>query len=411
MINRSRIQCRACSGEVLFRIGLGIAPQQRFAFLCPICGSRLRGVLTVQPGQKPVVASDDYVDLEGQIDEGVLDKLPSTTVYVDLPIHKDAIGKSLAQGGSAFLELRRVMGASIESYIEKFDALRQTRQSLVPELLRAYPVFASRNWFSLSVVLKNGNLGHLLGSTSNAGPRESYLRLLQFSLNPLVVECDAQLRCHQEVLEVVATALTTAPEATSEFLRSADRQGIRAHLRTGLIEVSARLAEQLDMFIPALAIDHFSDDWRARIGEFRWFRDDFELLKQLYVDTFEVASTFLALLGPLSNIARRGSASVWLDQEKRKATALFADMTSERRFVLDEFPQLRQSYESLSAKRRNEFSHMRSTYDIATGAVRLANGKEVSIFTALNDLRAGAVLAPVLLGAVDYLDAHLQPQG
>src|SRR5579862_8535870 len=96
------MRCNSCQNTIMFRIGIGLADEEKFICQCPYCGVALRGVLRLD--QKAVTAkleSEDITDLQKDSVEDET-SLKGVNVYTDLPVHRSSQGKSLAEGGSAF---------------------------------------------------------------------------------------------------------------------------------------------------------------------------------------------------------------------------------------------------------------------------------------------------------------------
>lgn len=393
MLNRSFMKCEACRKPFTFRIGVGRGDQQAFVFECPRCHAALHGVLHADQRQPRLrLESEDMVEIPERKANG-WEEWPGVTVYTDLPVHVSCLGKSMLEGGSAFITLGKFMPEGAwRDYNERVAALHELRLQLLPALRRATAHFIAKDWVNVSKVLSAALVDqpHEIRARASFHFVSSTLFGPLFSETPWVDEVWALFR---------ATAAARRPEL--EALRGIiDRTGFR-QFRRQVVETLVRLFQKADALSSALAYERLRG---VDAREFKIFRDDLDVLKSLYVDLFELASRALAYLGVVANLHLRGDPEQWANGKTRTLGKMLTANAVDREFILGEFPACASLYAGLNRHTRNDFGHCKVHYDFASGCLVDQDGKEENFLLFLLDLLGAARCAAFCLLLVRLLD-------
>ncbi len=147
-----------------------------------------------------------------------------------------------------------------------------------------------------------------------------------------------------------------------------------------------------DALIPGLTYEYLKD--KVNINELQIFRDDFDELKIIYQDLFEISSTALAYIGAFVNLSFRDSPDKWSKKWKggntRGIKRILEDRASEREFIVDEMPYLKALYDEIDRHTRNDIGHFKIYYDFKSGMLIDEKGNQENIRLFLYDL-LGAV--------------------
>src|SRR6266508_3196 len=253
---------------MIFRMGVGLGEEQAFVCECPYCNGVIRGVLRAD--QREVTASFESEDLAEVAEEDVRDpsSLRGVTVYTDLPVHQSVQGRSLAEGGSAFLTIFRFMGERLAEYSTRAQTLQAVRLELIPELRRAASMYVREDWDRLADALGM----HRPASNPQAArhPRFVFLAVLEDLYQPLMDTATLSM-LRDEVARPILLAKQTDPPRFAALMAEFVAQGF-SRFRRQVAEVVVNCLLKFDALLPGLAYEHFSPEYRDSLGEFRIFR-------------------------------------------------------------------------------------------------------------------------------------------
>lgn len=397
------LRCKSCGNSAVVRIGVGTVEYEKFVYPCPYCGSTIHGVFRVDfatPNAHLETADAERLSTK----DANLKDLKAVTVYTDIPVHQSIVGRSLAEGGSAFMSLMRFMGQdSFSVYMTRAHLLQAARVQVLPILRRAQGFYTARSLARLS-----GLLSRALDSTVE-DPNEAIRELFGMLYAPIQFRT-GPLGWMDEVGRIFTESMAKG-DPCRETLNQIFEEGSFRHYRRQALAATLKCFEKCDALLPPLAFEYFSPAYNSRWSEFRIFRDDFEDLKVLYVDVFELASRGLAYLGAFLNITRRNDPRIWADGKKRTIQKALGLQAFEREFVLDETPRLKALYEHIRRQVRNDIGHYHLYHDVATGNLVDEEGQATNFLLFLTDFLGAVRVTAFVMALVDNVTVADESSG
>lgn len=331
-----------------------------------------------------------------EIDDADLAKFPGVTLAGDLPFHKVGAGKSLAEGGSPFLSLGKYMMPSrFEDFVKRSHALQQAWRTQLTVLKRLAPFYVDRKPDRLATALASEleRQVHI--------PDSIFLEMLLGFPRPLFVAglTDAwSVELGQ--LRASACQKGTAYEETVTEMLDNDRS---RQFRIQTISATLRCYENFDAVLPALAFERMKPKVREHPEDFRISRDDFEVLKGIYVDVFELFSRSFGFLGLEANLSHRQDRHRWLDANTRTLAKFLRLRAVDREFVVKEFPAVNKLSDQVRRHTRNDIGHYSIWHDVSTGELVASDGQRTPFLLFLSDFLGACRLTPYLVAWVDSL--------
>jgi len=208
----------------------------------------------------------------------------------------------------------------------------------------------------------------IVGAPVNTGhPSTDFARLFGINYAPFV-ERDRMHLLRSELSQSMEDCRTGHHEEYKDLLARMIQCGF-PHFRQQVADTACSCLARFDPLVVGLAYEHLTDAAKAHIEEFQVFRDDFDELKPLYVDAFELASRGLAYAGAINNLAVRGDSSQWPDGKTRSLQAVL-DMTAhQREFIAGDLGAAALLYAGINRNTRNDIGHRSVHYDFVTGCL------------------------------------------
>lgn len=392
-VYRYLLRCKSCGEKAVVRIGVGTVEYGKFVYPCPYCGGAIHGVFRID-FQTPD-AHLETVDAERLPTTGAnLENLKAVTVYTDIPVHHSIAGRPLAEGGSAFMSLMKFMGQdSFAVYMTRAHLLQAARVQVLPILRRAQGFYTARSLDRL-----RGLLSRALDSTVE-DPNEAIRELFGMLYAPIQFRT-GPLGWLDEIGHIFTDSIAKG-QACRETLKQVFEKGSFRHFRKQALAATLKSFEKSDALLPPLAFEYFAPAYSSRWSDFRIFRDDFEDLKVLYVDIFELASRGLAYLGVFLNLTRRNDPWTWADGKNRTIQKALGLTAIEREFVLDETPRLKTLYGNIRRHVRNDIGHYHLYHDVAMGDLVDEEGRRTNFLRFLTDFLGAVRVTGSVMALVD----------
>jgi hypothetical protein len=130
-----------------------------------------------------------------------------------------------------------------------------------------------------------------------------------------------------------------------------------------------------DALIPGIAIEMYPLH-HSQYGDLRIYRDNFPVLRDLYVQSFEACIQALTFVIESLNVIKRGNPHSYLDQAGIRQTprtrAQFNRLTAEKKLLfLSELPLWESTWNSsLDRQSRNKIGHRQIHHDLSSGTLR-----------------------------------------
>lgn len=434
LIAKRIIACNLCNGEAVLRLAIDFVMEDTFAFPCPTCGAALKGRLIMQvPSQHPgqqhpyfMINPDNYsvLDKKRQRKEDVT---KIVTIQTDLPVHRTRHLLSPQNGGSPSLWLSKEIGPNYGVFQGAIKALRILRREHIP-LVKALINYAEAGRLNvLDQEIRRLTLHPMIEFWRSHG-----LAIIR----QLAVTPAADLKSVFE--PKVATRLPTGkstpdilvrfyrtlevpffflvfPVSTLEMIKEFqgyadacynDKQTLYLPLlrefrstfgyesfRKKVFDVYPRIFDHLSSVTIGLLYDYLPQRLKESIAEFRVFRDDYAVVKGLYVDIFELVVQSLHFLGPMVNIVARNDPGKFYEIEsgskKIQVNSInrFIKLKAyEKLSILKELPELNEFIGRVSRPMRNDIGHFNAVYDYRTGDLVYEDGTHTNYVLFLNCL-------------------------
>jgi hypothetical protein len=412
MLHRVHSLCRCCDKPFLIRLGIGLADEQKFVFDCPECSAVLRGTLYLDHEEVSfTVKSDDFHQVDPDEVEGAGD-FPAVAIYVDLPVHRSFTQKSFQPGPTPFVILMYFLEkGTIEEWTKRKNTLHQMRLQLFPEIRRAASFYSARDWSNLAKQLSDEPLAPTQ-KESDLRAIYTFNKVFQHFYDPILAK-DVQTRLDDELQAHVKNCCSQHASEFRKLLTDlVDHNGF-GQFRVKVVETALRCFDAFDAVIPPMTFEMFSTEWQGRVDEFRLFRDDFDRLKAIYVDAFELSSRALAYVGTVVNLAKRGDCRKWSNAgskgwakgEKRSVKDVLKMKAFERQFILSELPAASALYDAVDRHTRNDIGHYNVYYDFKSGCLIDEQGTQENFLLFLRDylgvVRATSYLMSIV-GSITY---------
>ncbi len=318
--------------------------------------------------------------------------LPSLSIYTDLPVHQSRMGMPLESGGSAFISLIDfIERRHFTEYLSRSQAIQVLKFELLPVLRRSARHYLSRDKTRLGKALSKTE-----GKSARRDPDKAFLRLFGLLYGPLR-EWDDGDGWRVELASLMRACRSVSEDAYRVALEEIVRRGGFTDYRKKVVATSIKYFERADALLPPLAHECFTVENQSRWGEFRIFRDDFEELKILYLDAFELASKGLVYAGLFANLSNRADAGLWADGKARSLRRAMRLKSVDREFVLDELPEIGALYQGINRHTRNAIGHYKLEHDIETGSLVDDRGRRINFLRFLSDFLGAARVTGFLL--------------
>ena len=279
---RYPVQCAGCQAAIMLRLGVGHERRQPFFLVCPRCNAITRGAQMLTEDMKTSLELED-----GALLDSYDDCVVAVSINPELP-SVPGTGSFEDPDGSPFLMHTRLLGPERASnYSARIRAMATFADKPFKDLARLATYYVHSDWERFEEAGRR-----LYGATGGIGQlalRDALIgRAFHDALAPfwtadetkpygvLRDEWDAILGTDRTNFErVVSFARAEAVDAG--FLRLLD----------DLFKLALRYFEMRHALLPGLLLDWYPPSARARIPQLRLFRDDFEPLRDLYLQTFE----------------------------------------------------------------------------------------------------------------------------
>jgi hypothetical protein len=310
--------------------------------------------------------------------------VPSQTIYVDLPVHKSLVdARTMSkERPSPYIWVMSHLNDP-EGYHLKSTQILHIRTQLFPIIRKLPQPFFNKNGGPLEAGLKQvfpedadrqihqGNLGFAFYRAFDM----LYLPILDVPKTSLV-----RSEFKSTVERIGLENSKKLKELLNEIKQKMDFEG----LSRKTIDTICKCFSKSDAFLPALIMENLKDP-KPSVEEFSIFRDDFDELKSVFVEIFELQSKYLLIIGAVANLANRGTVESWGDGQTRSFKKAMKLKAFDREFILNEYPEAK-SLLSMSNRLRNDFAHYNVRYDFPSG--QLVNEKEerVHVLSFLGDV-------------------------
>lgn len=385
MINRCLVQCSSCSYIVWLRIDQPETGNDEYLYSCPNC--QLDTTLVVKNKKHYVlIQSDECKEIEPK--EVHLKDMDSNVITLSsyYPVFLDVHNKPLTEGGSPRLYFFKKYFDCAQLYIRVIMFFSWIKKHILHEHLSILSAIEDFNWEKVRKLLYKSKIkitDDIPSISEQLLINEAYSHVSILFFNLLGIEKRANLydEYYQALNECIAT------HANSYYSLLCDFHQEHQYLinRRKLFNIHRRIFKNIESYIAGFIYEFASDDFKQDMYRCRLYRSDFDTVKSLYVDIFELISKTSIYMILILNLANRGSIHNF--STPGISIIKLKSMTSYKRLnLLEECPEIHSLFQSVSRQMRNDIGHFSAQYDVKTGVINYDSGQSEHYLIFLNNL-------------------------
>jgi hypothetical protein len=375
-IVRCPVECPGCKTGIVLRLGVGHEKRQPFFYVCPKCQAATKGALHWNGGAKTRLELADGRKLPSE-------ERCTEAVSINPEIPAFATARSMAEpGGSAFLTFYQWLGPDgILQYQRAFYQMRHFVQSDCKRLSRLATYYLNRDWHHYDRAVRQ-----LLPSGESNLPAElkrdhEIHHLYEIFFGPMWALHPGK---HSMEMKVGWNALWSPDRRHFKELVSFAQVEVETpaftNIQRDLFDQLARYVDLLSAMFPGLLCDLLPDKYQPEIDKLRLFRDDYEMLRDLYIQSFETSHKVLRWIIGAVNATEHGDPDKFVpvpgmnpEVVKRlpKNLNAFARLTSANKSEwLPLFPDWQKHWHQLLDRQlRNDIGHASARHQLPTGLI------------------------------------------
>lgn len=368
MIQRRIATCNSCDNQFIFR---GVVPQgknSRFLFACPSCGIRLSGAFEVDssiPQAEIVPSGFLFTSIANSKD------LATVTVSTDLPVHKTRHEENLVKGGSPFLWLSMHMGPGFLEWKQTVDGLHEFKDNYGATLQELVNYASIEQWDKIRDILAE-KIDPNLEQANDENVIYVVHRLL-CSFYVTLVPFSEMVTMLDEYYSYLNDCFDNHGAQYAQLLNDFQSKYGFGMFKKQVYGTYLRIIDAFDSFVTGLLYEKMSDEMRAELTEYRLYRTDYDVIKSLYQDLFELNSKSMLYIGAIVNLSKRNDPCSFASG--KNSCNSFRKLTSFQKLaVLEELPFLKEFVGKVSRPMRNKIGHFSAEYDYSSGNIIFEDG-------------------------------------
>jgi hypothetical protein len=288
-IARYPVECPGCKTGIVLRLGVGHEKRQGFFYVCPKCQAATKGALIWDGGAHTRLELADGRKLRSE-------KTCTEVVSINPEIPAFAEAKSMAEpGGSAFITFYQWLGPDgIMQYQRAFYQMKHFVRSDWKRLSRLSTYYLNHDWDHF-----DKTIGQLVPKGESDLPVEWKRDHETHYLYDVFFGPMWALQPDKHFMEMKAAwnALWSADRPHFNEIVSFAQAEIKTPAFTNtqkeLFEQLGRYVDLINAMFPGLLCDLLPDKYQPQIDQLRLFRDEYELLRDLYIQSFETSHKVL----------------------------------------------------------------------------------------------------------------------
>ncbi|MGC4092944.1 MAG: hypothetical protein QM756_34675 [Polyangiaceae bacterium] len=373
---RYSAECPGCKAGLTLRLGVGRDDRQPFFFVCPRCQAATRGALHLRErgGTELELSDGQLLDWNDRTDFTI-------HIHPEFPSVPDA--PSLEQpGGSAFLTFFTMLGQ--ERFLN-FEAATQQLRSIVKSdwnaLQRLNTYYIKRDWDRFDVTLRTvaPQFAELIADDWH---RDAAVHnLYDVFLAPVCLLDPASLYLD---MKTEWNGLWNPKDVHLRAMVAFARQEMATQafndVQRDLFVLLERYITNISALLPGLLCNLLPQEHQSKVdGSLRLFRDEYEILRDLYIQSFETCHKALRWVVGLANAKASGSADSFsvpstasvAPRKTPKNLAEFSKLVSaEKRAWLCLIPSWDSAWDAIfDRKLRNDIGHASAHHNLASGMI------------------------------------------
>jgi len=402
MINRFVASCGHCQGEFILRVVVPHAKTEGMLFCCPHCIAELSAGITLDLS----VPKMDLHPVHFKLRQWAGEQLPAVvTISTELPVHREKHVLPLTEGGSPFLLMVKELGPMVLDWRAKVDGLQDLREKAFTKVSALLDRVRSGDWGRVRQILEREFNEHLPEPLTEYAVIYCSYRVLNTIYAPLMT-IEAVAETLDEYFQYINDCISRRRPEYKRLLELWSVGNEFRSFRFRVLTALMRVLRNFDAFIAGLLIQEMPVPLRARIDEFRIYRNDYDVVKSLYQDLFELVSQSLLFFGAVINLSTRGDPWHYFNgissyRGFKKAKAF------ERFKILDETPRVAAVLGAVSRPMRNAIGHFSAEYEPCSGNIRYEDGSKLNYLAFLGEFFAAVRALWIILAIVEKLDLDM----
>lgn len=371
MINRYKAICNSCNETFIFRAVVPLATTEDFCFGCPNCNIKLIGELELDyQVPKMLIKPLGFELTEEWLPEGNHHVI---TMATDLPVHRDKHKNTLDKGGSPFLWLMVKMEESFMKWKEKVDYLQSIRHDRLALIKTIVNYAEMRAWDKVKEMLSPEVLTK---SSSEMETIYSFNRFLSTFYLPLI-PIDNMMEIMDDYYPHLNNCRNNHLETYKSLLEGFVNTFGYNNFRIKLFNTFVRVLERYDAFIVGNLYEQMPHSLQSDINSYRIFRNDYDLVKGLFQDIFELNIHSLIFVATILNLSCRSDPSHFYDGSTN-CNRFLRKVAFKKLEILNELPIVEKLLLEVSRTMRNKIGHFSANYNYLTGNVVYDDGTEMN---------------------------------
>ncbi len=376
-ITRYPVECPGCKVGIILRLGVGHERRQGFFYVCPNCQAATRGALIWDGGGATRLELADGRELPSE--QGCTEVL---SINPEIPAFAGA--KSMGEpGGSAFITFFQWLGAEgIQGYQRAFYQMQHLIDRDWKALSRLATYYLNRDAQHFDKAIKS------FLPKGKRGPRGDWQRddaihqlytvffAPMWALHPQKYFMEMKLAWNalwspdrRNFKQVVSFAQSEI--GTSDFTNT----------HKDLFEQTGRYVDLIGAMFPGLLCDLLPDAHQPQVDQLRLFRDEYEVLRDLYIQTFETSHKVLRWVLGTVNADSHGDPNRFVPapgmrpevakQPPKSLNAFTKSASASKREWLIFFPTWHGCWDSVFDRQlRNDIGHASARHQLSSGLIQ-----------------------------------------
>jgi hypothetical protein len=375
VIIRYAVECPGCKSAVALRLSVGLDERQPFFYVCPTCHAATRGALLCSAPMQVTLELSDGRKLDAH-------EHCVGTVTINPEFPSVASATSLEQpDGSAYLHFARLLQKDgLHNFQLATHQLRDARTDW-PALSRLTTYYLNRDWKHFDQGLET-LVPPNARNTSEEWRRDHIIHHLYDSLFMPLILLDGKK--HYPTMKSAWNPLWTATRPNFRALVTFAKVEVQTKafqdVQRDLFGHLERYVTLLGALMPGVLCDMIPANKQATVDTLRLFRDDYELLRDLYIQAFETCHKGLRWFIAAANIDTNGDPDTFipphgsppaLPTKVPGSLAAFTKLVSaDKRKWLAIIPAWDTSWDDLFDRQmRNDIGHASARHELTTGLI------------------------------------------
>jgi len=372
MVSRITVRCPGCDELITLRLSVGPSEIQPFYYVCRKCKAATRGRLIAK-------FPDLKLELEaGEEIGGIHDTDQIITIDTSLPTYIDA--KHMGEpGGSPFIFHTMIFGPEqISNLIKRTNQFRHLIKNDWLDLKRLFRYYIDRNW-----TMFDKGIGQYIPkeSLSKAWHRHDAMHRLLDIFTVHIWAKDTYPKMKKEWNEFFIPK-GQYKDLIISFSQKIEKDAEIIHLQEHLFDCLVTYVQEHDAILPGFIAESYPKPLE-QYGDLRILRDDFPVLRDIYVQTFETCHKAIPIIVEMVNVVKRGAPEKYtvpkgIKSKPNKRTQFQKYTSSDKTKYLFELPVWNDAWSlCLDRSLRNHIGHREIRHDLQSGSLTSSKNKAI----------------------------------